>query len=621
MNTKQFIQETLKGFDYSEREKQRLAGELYEEVIKRDIIGWEDIYEFITEKLDRLNTLGQDLQATNDKNSLDRIVIKNERGKPIYLRDFIGRKDPSLERLLTEQPEEAKSIPLNKALELVKSEIADSDYVFLKELSRGANGNLLLPSDREQILQSIGKIKERAGWVAQAFYDEKEGLVIPGKIRVLSSNPLEILIGRLNQETVAKVYEAHGKDMSYSAAAEYAGVSPHTVKTLWDKRGLVSKHNKLEGKPMKRVDDEKRRKIFEAHRLGLSYHKAGEYAGVSHMAVRDYWHKAGLKAHGAREDGGRGRRPIDQEKVDLIVRCHAEGKGSYETARLAGVTPQTVIRYWYKADIKITSGKNKLSRKEINTIVRLHNRGESVRSIRRATGISKTTVQKYVNLIDDSTGRIDSLAYTVKPNPRSGYKPNQIAEILEAHRLFDGNIAEAARNLPYNYISIREHWIKNGLRPLRHDGRRILTADKKRDVLEAYEAQQGIASRAAEELSLPAGLVGHIWEKNGLKPRRCSERWRPPIVKVTKNYGGAVDLSGYTTVELKAVSDLKSALVNSRQRLPMYGDPRSSLGGISTDEIFEHIEEKLLSPNEKTGRIETSKIYSFINFLEKNIQS
>jgi DNA invertase Pin-like site-specific DNA recombinase len=591
MNIREFIRETLKGFDYSELEQERLANELFSEVDRKDITGWEEVYEFVTEKLDRLKLRSQELYATSGRRGLD-VPIESKRGRTYTRGDIIGVKDHSLDKLLGNSEPEKESVSLKEAVALVKDKLSPQEAGFLTDLSEHIGHEIYFPGNPDEIASSLHRIQENTSWIARAFYDEKEGLIIPGKLRVLRSDPLELRVGRLDQETVAHIYEAHKQDLSYHATAKEAGVSDTTVKRLWAMRGLTSRHNKF--CKTERVDANKRKKIFEAHEKRMSYHKAGEYAGVSYMTIRDYWKKAGLEAHGAREDKGKGRKPLSRNKIDFLLRCHSEGKGSWETARLAGISTTTVIRYWKSEGIPITPAKTKLSPEEINEIVKLYNDGQSQAHISRQTGISTGTVKKYTDLINPITGNIKKEAFEQRPNTRCAYKPHQVKEILRAHRLYDGNIAEAARNLPYNYISIREHWLKNGLKPLNSKGRIVLTAKEKARVVSSYEESQGLSSEAASSVGLPIHLIMRIWTQNGLKPRHGPEKWRP---LETYNYSKN-DLSRYSTKELESALALKTTLERAKSVIREYVASTGFDQQFSFNNALDELEEKLLTDTE-----------------------
>jgi DNA invertase Pin-like site-specific DNA recombinase len=147
----------------------------------------------------------------------------------------------------------------------------------------------------------------------------------------------------------------------------------------------------IRGRYHAKVTDEVAVKIFEAHVRGLSLAAAARFAGVSKDTVRRWWARAGKKPN---------RRPYNETDPDVIRRVlegHRKYRGSAEeTARHAGVSPSTVYRYWKKAGLLPPAAASRLPRdavEKIRAAFRPH--GGNATQAARALGLSPSTVRKY----------------------------------------------------------------------------------------------------------------------------------------------------------------------------------------------------------------------------------
>jgi len=279
--------------------------------------------------------------------SLDNLLVAHDHDSSSFV-DFLEVEDNPLDKLI----EEEERLETVDALGIILDRLRGPEHDVLRRLVEVASSGLNL--DEQSVGESAEQIIERVRQVANLLYVNNR-LVIPRKnIFVIENNgQLDIRVGNLDGEVVRRVYEAHGLDMSY-----------------WD---------------------------------------AGIYAGVGHMTVRDLWKKAGLESVHRRDDGKRGRRPVEPEKLAKIYEAHENGLGCNRAARFAGVSKPTVLKYWHLAGLEV---------------------GPSYGGI---------------------FGR------------QTGLKDEQIAEIVDAHESCGGIVAEANRRLPYSHLSIKKYWDEHGL--------------------------------------------------------------------------------------------------------------------------------------------------------------
>lgn len=290
--------------------------------------------------------------------SLDAVVGHDDENGTLQL--FFGEEDMSLDRLIST----ADSITPKEALDHLSGELDEVEYSVLNRLVEvGGFGKEINPF---RLGESVPQIKQRLKQVTRVFYANNR-IVVPRKhieIVEAGNGKLDITVGNLDGDTVAQIYEAHT-----------SGRSPCSV---------------------------------------------GDEIGVSQCTVRNLWRAAGLEAATRKEDGTKGRKPIDEEKQAKIYEAYFAGMSGYQAARHADINIQTVLRYWRREGLEVNEPKSK---------------------------------KRNPN------------------NPRSTLKPEQVREIVDSFERFRGNATEASRNIHYSNLTISKYWVEHGLKTTAVDGR------------------------------------------------------------------------------------------------------------------------------------------------------
>ncbi len=137
-----------------------------------------------------------------------------------------------------------------------------------------------------------------------------------------------------------------------------------------------------------------RKKIIEAHKLGLSVGKTAEYSDVHRDTVSKYWKAAGLKPH---FKGG--RRLISEETQDLICAAWELKRSARKTAKYSGISHSTVLKYWRKLGLephhKGKSDSQRISEETQNLIYAAWELRLSATETATFLRIGYTTVLKY----------------------------------------------------------------------------------------------------------------------------------------------------------------------------------------------------------------------------------
>lgn len=107
----------------------------------------------------------------------------------------------------------------------------------------------------------------------------------------------------------------------------------------------------------------------------------------------------------------------------------------------------------------------------------------------------------------------------------------EILSIIESYEPYGRNSAEAARNLPFSYTTIRKYWREAGLLPennhkLRGDGKygRSLTAKEVEEIIGLHSLHGGNAKEAARHSIYSPPTIVRYWRENKLKIRRKGGR-------------------------------------------------------------------------------------------------
>lgn len=98
----------------------------------------------------------------------------------------------------------------------------------------------------------------------------------------------------------------------------------------------------------------------------------------------------------------------------------------------------------------------------------------------------------------------------------------EISAIIEAHGLYNGDAAEAARHLPYSGPTIIKYWRANGLPigecGLRADGKYgwSPTDEEISEITRSHGSCDGNAAEAARHLQYSSVTIRRYWKENNL---------------------------------------------------------------------------------------------------------
>ncbi|MHC5039146.1 MAG: hypothetical protein ACYTHM_17700 [Planctomycetota bacterium] len=132
-------------------------------------------------------------------------------------------------------------------------------------------------------------------------------------------------------------------------------------------------------------------RIFEAHRNGLSQTEAAAFAGVSRDTVKRWWKNAGLKPHVEAHNA------LPPERIERILASHETFSGNAARAGKAlNVAPSTMIRYWRMAGKSPRGRPGALTADRKEEILEAHDAfaGNAMKAA-HALGLSPSTVRKY----------------------------------------------------------------------------------------------------------------------------------------------------------------------------------------------------------------------------------
>lgn len=216
---------------------------------------------------------------------------------------------------------------------------------------------------------------------------EYAGVSTPTVISYLRKAGLEPRYGRGRPPKMTleeKILHAHELKLTTREAGLYAGVSKTTIRGYWEKAGLKFHGHFCGPLPKKTID-----KICEAHKLKLGIIDAAEYAGVDKVTIQKYWRNAGLEPNFI--SGGQ---PLPQETIDKILEAHKLKMSRTEAAEYAGVSVDSVTKYWHGAGLYPPS-KSTLSQKTIDKIYKAHKKKMSQPEAAKYAGVSDSTIKYY----------------------------------------------------------------------------------------------------------------------------------------------------------------------------------------------------------------------------------
>ena len=335
------------------------------------------------------------------------------------------------------------------AADVLRSELDDVSYKFLAALAQHGNDfNTGLTAD-ELHTKLPKNFKEKLAKIASVFYIN-DRLVIPRYSKILSYDPLTIQVGRLPEETVKRIYEAHERRMTLEQARKFSGVSMYTVSEYWTRAGLtVHKDFKNSGKITKT--------LLNCHKKGLSIAQTSKIVKLSSSSVRSRWKKLGLPIIINRTE----QRKLSDKDIEEIKRSYETYKGS--ASKAAQNLPwgtHTIIKYWRSMGLDIKK-RGRVNAETEELIYEGHRRGLSGETTADFAGVSFLTVYKYWHAAGLSAGR-DRTNTESRQDGRS-LRSDEIEEIKRSHKTYSGNSAEAARNIPYSSPTIRKYWKLNNL--------------------------------------------------------------------------------------------------------------------------------------------------------------
>ena len=150
------------------------------------------------------------------------------------------------------------------------------------------------------------------------------------------------MVRPISEETRQKIIEAHELRLPINKTAESVGVTCRTILKYWKAAEL-----KPHFTPRRRILEETRQKIIEAHGLNLSMRKAAERADVNRETVSNYWKAAGLEPH---------FKKYGRSKQNLIYAAGQLQISAKETAEFLDVSAVTVYMYWRRLGLALPRG-------------------------------------------------------------------------------------------------------------------------------------------------------------------------------------------------------------------------------------------------------------------------
>ena len=339
-----FVRAIMEGYSFTPERKEKLARQFTKKVEIKGIADLNEVYAYVTNTLDWQSVPGRLRYAK----SLDVAVNRDSEDT---LQMFFGEEDMSLDRLLNT----SDAITPQEALDHLSGELDEVEYSVLRKLVEvGSFGKEINPL---RLGDSVAQIKNRLKQVTRVFYTNNR-IVVPRKnieIVEAGNGKLDITIGNLDGETVAKVYEAHSSGRSPYSVGDEIGVSNNTVRTLWRAAGLESATRKEDGtKGFRSIDEEKQSKIYAAYFAGIGLYQTANKVGVSIETVLRYWRKEGLVDE-KRPSPKRGypTHSLKPDQVREIINSFERFGGNVsEAARNLPYCHTTIRNYWEAHGLK-----------------------------------------------------------------------------------------------------------------------------------------------------------------------------------------------------------------------------------------------------------------------------
>ena len=338
------------------------------------------------------------------------------------------------------------------------------------------------------------------------FVDEGMYDVMP--FGAVAGNMIIMRKGEYRASDFRKKTDGAEKALDYYDFPEISGLQVHTSQVALDEF-LKRRNEQLRLRTSKFLTPQNIAEIVTAHATyNGNASEAARNLPYNYGTILKYWKEVGLKT--ARYLGEVPR--LNQQQIDEIVIAYdTYGGNSSKTAENLHYTSSTILKHWRRAGLEIgpsIAGQNKLNQQQIDEIVAAHSTFDGNASqAANDMPYNNNTIIKYWKEAGLETG---SRGSDRKLNQE------QIDAIVNAHPIYNGNVVEAARNLPHREHTIQKYWEEVGLE-LKEPQKRNLTQEQKAEIVAAYHTYHGNSREAARNLHHSHGTIVGYWREAGLE--------------------------------------------------------------------------------------------------------
>ncbi len=156
---------------------------------------------------------------------------------------------------------------------------------------------------------------------------------------------------------------------------------------------------------------------------------------------------------------------------------------------------------------------------------------------------------------------------SIFPRLSIGYEGGRLCKediqtIKNAYCTFDGDLKKATANLPFGKKTIKRHWINKGLEP-KNPKRKLndTPLGYVEQIIAAYDKYDGIATRAAEHLPVSRNTVLRYWREVGLESKGSLHQQGLPLSAVEEIVEAYEAYDGSATKAAKHLTYSKSTIL------------------------------------------------------------
>ncbi len=400
--------------------------------------------------------------------SLD-AVVKHDSDTAFH--EFIGQQDPNLLAIQSPKTGEKYGTRIQDVVDVLKGRLSEVDFGILAQLAY--QGYNIFGSDPENLAATKDEIVAQLPQIQERI------------------------------EAVAKAYERDGRIVIPPRPIVYVQFNP----VFYIKFGV----RRFNGKPLA---------FFEAHRDVYGDMSRGELWRFDKSLYNSLVEQRQI-ARAIPELKPLG---LPQSEVDKIVAAHKTYKGNARrTERELGYNDATIIKYWNERGLSAKGVANKLSEEEERKVIeawKTYN-GNATRAA-KDIGYDVGTIKKH--------WQSHGLKAVGHGGGNTGLPKEDIERIISAHKIYQGNLAQASTNLGYSTMTIRKYWKQTGLQS---EGRKISVNKEKKlgptkrrlsqttidQIVNAYDISGGNAAEAGRQLHYSAGTILRYWKRAGLEAK------------------------------------------------------------------------------------------------------